>query len=484
MIIVVGAGPVGIYISELLLNKGYNVLLVEAGNEISESSSLSLDDYKFVTRSAIPRNVHRVGGGSNYWHSRFGEFLSEDFISMDSIGVQGWPIDKVSLSDYYKQASRDISGEYLSDNEYIEMNFLRQKEYVNPVLDLRVFRFTNKDIFLQKLQTIKDNPKFELRLNSKVVKITPSHESSKKICHIEKNDESYAIDSEIVIIACGTLQSTKLILESPNLVTDSIHDFIGKGLIEHLEGFIGLLRVPQSKGIDSKLFELSRTNRVMNLNAGIGLRLNSTLHAQKQLPSLHIELRPRPRHIKSKQFSLRGKVRNPLYPLERAFKKIIETIFEVTDQILKRKTYGIWVKSEEFKTQKSTLSIDRDHSKSYLVYNHQVSEITYSKFFETLELLIPEVSKLFNAKASLYPWVKNNERNAGIEVNWHPMGTLPMGADKTKSICDLNLECHELRNVFIISPAVFNRGSNGNPTFTSLALCCRLVNEILGSRKL
>lgn len=484
MIVIVGAGPVGIYASELLMNKGYNVLLVEAGNEISESSLLSLDDYKFATRSAIPRNVHRVGGGSNYWHARFGEFLNEDFKSLSSIGVQGWPIDKISLAEHYKQASRDISGEYLSDNEYIEMNFLRQKEYVNPVLDLRVFRFTNKNIFLEKLQNLKNNPKFKLQLNSKVVKITPSYESSKKICHIERNDESDVIEAEIVIVACGTLQSTKLILESSNLASVSSKDLIGKGLIEHLEGFIGLLRVPESKRIDSKLFELSRTNRVTDLNAGIGLRLNSTLHSKKQLPSLHIELRPRPRHIKSQQFLSNGKVRNPLYPLERIAKKIIETLFDVTDRILRRKTYGIWVKSEEFKTQDSTIFIDRAHSKSLLVYNHRVSEITYSKFFETLNLLIPEVSKVFNARAFLYSWVKNNERNAGIEINWHPMGTLPMGTERTTSICDLNLECHELKNVFILSPAVFNRGSNGNPTFTTLALCSRLVNETLESRNL
>jgi choline dehydrogenase-like flavoprotein len=170
--------------------------------------------------------------------------------------------------------------------------------------------------------------------------------------------------------------------------------------------------------------------------------------------------------------------------LERVAKKIIDILFEVKDRISRRKTYGIWVKSEEFKTQESTLSMGSDGSKSLLVYNHQVSDITYSKFFETLELLIPEVNKIFAARASLYSWVKNHERNAGIEVNWHPMGTLPMGSDRTKNICDLNLECHELRNVFIVSPAVFNRGSNGNPTFTSLALASRLVNETLAFRQL
>jgi choline dehydrogenase-like flavoprotein len=172
-----------------------------------------------------------------------------------------------------------------------------------------------------------------------------------------------------------------------------------------------------------------------------------------------------------------------LYLLERIIKKSIETLLNITDEILRRKTYGIWVKSEEFKTQESTLSISRGQSKRFLIYNHRVSDFTYSKFFETLELLIPEVSKVFYAKASLYSWVKNQKRNTEIEVNWHPMGTLPMGSDGTTSICDSNLECHSLKNVFILSPAVFNRGSNGNPTFTSLALCSRLVNETLESRR-
>ena len=61
----VGAGPVGIFLSHLLVQKGYKVTLYEAGGRDSENLSLNLNRYIFKTKSKIPNGVHRVGGASN-----------------------------------------------------------------------------------------------------------------------------------------------------------------------------------------------------------------------------------------------------------------------------------------------------------------------------------------------------------------------------------------------------------------------------------
>jgi choline dehydrogenase-like flavoprotein len=84
---------------------------------------------------------------------------------------------------------------------------------------------------------------------------------------------------------------------------------------------------------------------------------------------------------------------------------------------------------------------------------------------------------MFNAKLKPYEWVLKRHRNPKIEVNWHPMGTLPMGVDVETNICGPHLQVHSNEGLYILSPAVFNRGSNGNPTFTALALASRLVKE-------
>ncbi len=66
-IAIVGAGPVGIYFAKLCIDKGYKVTLIESGNLNEESSHLSRKKYVFLSPSAIPEGVHKIGGGSTQW---------------------------------------------------------------------------------------------------------------------------------------------------------------------------------------------------------------------------------------------------------------------------------------------------------------------------------------------------------------------------------------------------------------------------------
>ena len=50
----IGAGPVGIFLSFLLIEKGYKVTLYEAGSRDSESTNLNLSNYVFKTKSKMP----------------------------------------------------------------------------------------------------------------------------------------------------------------------------------------------------------------------------------------------------------------------------------------------------------------------------------------------------------------------------------------------------------------------------------------------
>jgi choline dehydrogenase-like flavoprotein len=178
-----------------------------------------------------------------------------------------------------------------------------------------------------------------------------------------------------------------------------------------------------------------------------------------------------PKHIGS------STIPNPLRVLERIYKLIDKKILDFVDGLTGAQTYGLWVKSEEFRNLDSRVSIDRNISGGVLIYDHQVSDISYSKIFEVLDILLPKVGEMFNAEVKTYEWVKKRKRNAKFEVNWHPMGTLPMGFNSESSICDPQLQLHSNKGIFIVSPAVFNRGSNGNPTFTTLALASKLVDE-------
>ena len=100
-IAIIGAGPIGIYLTDQLLKQGWNVHLFEAGFEFEESDHLNLKHYIFTTESAIPKNVHRVGGGTNFWRGRLSEFQSKDFSNRLEVVGASWSFGKDELAKFY-----------------------------------------------------------------------------------------------------------------------------------------------------------------------------------------------------------------------------------------------------------------------------------------------------------------------------------------------------------------------------------------------
>ena len=52
---------------------------------------------------------------------------------------------------------------------------------------------------------------------------------------------------------------------------------------------------------------------------------------------------------------------------------------------------------------------------------------------------------------------------------YHPVGVCRMGLD-SRSVVDLNLKCHAINNLSILSTAVFPTAGSANPTFSMLCL--------------
>lgn len=66
--------------------------------------------------------------------------------------------------------------------------------------------------------------------------------------------------------------------------------------------------------------------------------------------------------------------------------------------------------------------------------------------------------------------------------SFHMMGGLRMGTDPSSSVVDSSLQVHGVRNLRILSCAVFPTGGSSNPTFTMLALGLRLADQFATRR--
>jgi choline dehydrogenase-like flavoprotein len=163
--------------------------------------------------------------------------------------------------------------------------------------------------------------------------------------------------------------------------------------------------------------------------------------------------------------------------LEKGFRFIFRKIRVHCEFFIGRELFSIYVKSEELAYEHSKAFLD-DVSKNILTYDHKVSEET----FALLLLHLRNFEEIFNNNFKVkFKYFKELKELDGVRTffgaNWHPMGTVRMGVDPDLSICNPDLEVHGVKNLFVVSAAVFPSGSNTNPTFTTLALADRLAKS-------
>ena len=485
-IAIVGAGPVGIYLAKLSLDKGYTVTLIESGNLNEESSHLSRKKYVFQSLSAIPENVHKIGGGSNQWRGRISEFLPEDFYKAYFGQEFHWPFDKTELERHYKELYSFLNCGVLSDLEIADRYFNDESRKMPNDLILRIFRFCKPDLFIGLYNTIKNHPNLEILDNHFCNKI--NNNVSDKILSLElvpEGSKSILRYFDKIAVACGTLQTTALLKRSKEVCKKNNDLVLGKYLMEHLEGFIGTVIVKRSE--EKTLFRklsLDENNIAISDYDGIGValslrnvsfinQLNVQYEFRKLMPKPYFFAKVKNNDIFSKVPAL---IRAFLFT-ERLIKFVLRQLQSVFDTILRINRFSIYIKSEEVPFIDSTLSIDLN-SGDKLAYSHKVSNQTFELLRENIKKFQKSFNNAFDADFRLY----KEMQDLGLfqdffGPNWHPMGTTKMGLESSNSICNSNLQVHGIDNLYIVSAAVFPTGSNSNPTFTALALVNRLIES-------
>ena len=485
-IAVVGAGPVGIYFAKLCIEKGHQVTLIESGNLNEESSHLSRKKYIFLSPSAIPEGVHKIGGGSTQWRGRISEFLPEDFCKTYSGQAFNWPFDKIELDRHYKKLYRFLNVGDFSDSEMVDKYFNNESRKIPSDFILRIFRFCKTDSFISLYNSIKNHPNLEILDNYFCNKI--NNNTLDDILSLELlNESSKSIlrNFDKIAITCGTLQTTALLERSKEVLTKADNLVLGKYLTEHLEGYVGTVIVKESneKSLFKKL-SLNEDNIAIDDYDGIGVALslrNVSFIDQLNVQYEFRKLMPKPYFFtKVKSNYIYSKVPALLFALlttERVIKFVFRKYTRIFDTLLRINRYSIYIKSEEVPFANSTLHLDIN-SCSELVYSHKVSSQTFELLQENINNFQKSFNNAFNANLKLYREIQDLYSSQNyFGPNWHPMGTAKMGIKSSNSICNSNLQVHGIENLYLISGAVFPTGSNTNPTFTVLALANRLIES-------
>ena len=482
---VIGSGPNGIIISNLLAKQGKTVVLIEAGDIGKESKILSKDRYEFVTKSKIPEFVHLVGGGSTQWLGRVGQFFDSDYLNHGN-RVEKWPYGPEELNSYFKKVFELTLNTDTLDEEFVESNPKLSKisSELPESLKLRIFRFSNLRVFEKLLEESKTKDNFTLKTNLLCITVAKTFNAIYELKCINESRIQSDIQSKVVIIAGGTLQSTALLLRSTSLEIPARESVLGHYLMEHFDGFVGYLVVRRK---DRKLLsEISlNPHRKLGEDYGVGFSLSSREILNDSQLNLQFEVVPFKKKFlfESKTYVLEisGLSRKILFNIERVVRKLLDPFQQFIDILLRQKRYSIWLKGEEFPNYDSNLRLSdltNEYGVQDLIYDHQISVKT-SKMVKYELMSIKEQLKLqMLGKFIPYRHLIWEGRNFYINPNWHPMGTTRMGDDEFSSICNKNLEVHCNKNIFLLNPGIFPTGSNQNPTAMTMAHAFRLAKYL------
>jgi choline dehydrogenase-like flavoprotein len=487
-IAVIGSGPVGIWTANLLLNKGHSVTLIEAGGEPLQVSQLDLSNYFFKTPSAVPENSHSLGGGSNLWMGRIGEFREIDFEDLPGVRGSDWPFKKDALKKHYASVAQLLTTHGM-DDENLDRNIsILLGAELPKSLRIRSWRFIDLGVFMKLIKTLRGQDNFDLKLHTFCIEISES-ETGKISLSLLSNGKICVENYESVIVCAGAIQSTALILRSSDLLQfDSAH-LIGKGLMEHFDGYVGRLIVPKEKREFWKKLgslDVSRKNKSLPVDGGFGYAISDDLTLSEGLLNVHLEVVPlQNRYLFESHIHSSSKYQRSSYLkiyaftgylFERIFKTLISKIQYIYNYLLKREVYSLWLKGEEIATPFSQISLS-EFDNTIAVYNHQISQNSFEALSKTLMRLREIFAENDLGNIKYYLFVKNMKRGFYLRPNWHPMGALKMSKNPATGVVRSNFRFGNTKSVYVADSSIFPTGSNANPTFSALALASKMVED-------
>ncbi len=468
---VIGAGPCGILATKLLLERGFKVTLFESGN-MHEEVHITQSDYRFDAPSKLPVDVHKIGGGSNYWKARVGG-LSDEFLEREkSTGNALFPFSMVDFKQFLSLLYKEIGLSAHLEEE--SLGSIHSCTNCTPFLSTYLWYFIRQETFKDMFTKISDNPNLTLEDEVYCAKIeyleaTKIDSPSDVKVNFMRSGETVLTSKTFdrVILTAGCLQSTALVLRSfPEYESYGA----GRFLMEHFDGYIGKLYVSNKNASCLSKFSLNVERKLEETNYGIGISKQN-----RDEYSWHLELAPLTRTYVfdpvQNRFNIRRKsFLKSLFFFERLMTHHWYTLHVKFCRLLGIRAYSLWLKGEELPNFYSTISQQYDEKKGTyrIFYKHKTSLETRKRLGRDLREFSRQIKRANLGKIKLSPWTRF-AKSTSTGGNWHSMGSLRIGYPES-GVLDRGLSLGRHSKIQVFDSSSFPNGGHHNPTTLALVL--------------
>jgi hypothetical protein len=218
-IVIIGGGTLGLLACRWLLNAGFEDLIVlDRGNS---EASMNTDKIKFSRKNYNGVTKGRrfgLGGTSTIWGA-----------AMLFPGKRSFSKNKVSehLLKRWRSHSSAVLREFCIPTKFSPQKELGKNFYLTQALWPKFSKRNTKSLIsLQELKT-------HVKLNTVVDNISALDESGKNVLNCITDGERYTIICDYVIMTCGAIENTRLLLRSVDRSKEYFKD-IGRNFGDHI----------------------------------------------------------------------------------------------------------------------------------------------------------------------------------------------------------------------------------------------------------
>jgi choline dehydrogenase-like flavoprotein len=491
-IVIVGAGAVGLFIAQRLLEAGRSIIIIEAGDAVAKM----LDNGGGAESIGIPHDGTRrgrafgLGGTSAFWGGQLDEFLDVDL----SRSGHEWPLPHGELKHWYDVTYRALGlPAKLQAHEYQRQLGIDATDH--PIIEQYFTSWLPQPNFvaLYKKNTQK-NQSLKILLNAIVTDIVFEGNRAKSLRFMGPEGKTHKVYGNTFIFAAGTVANAQLFLttqlKSPVPWKDSRH--IGASFHDHFA-----LRVAAVKVIDEKRF----SNFFENGFAGgrkLQPKLRYTNSHRTQVPISMCAM-----------FDFKSSIDAQIGNIKMLVKQFRSGLIHSNVRTLPSDTWAVgrsWFPIvKRFITNRRIAAV-RDLGTDLVVQSEQIVN-SASRIrvlgdtildrpgllpvgvdwqidggeFKHIEGFAADVGQFLEAQglARLSKAGNMDVYKCSLDDTYHMAGGLVMSQSRSSGVTNQYGKVWDTDNIFIAGASLFPTSGYANTTFTALALGARLADHLM-----